>query len=80
MVIAAYGAMAIWCRRPVLVWIVKVPDGAVDVGKLCPPKHWARSERSAAALRGQRSRTRPCGGAAFAADAQPMAVVERCGA
>ena len=36
MVIAAYVAMAIWCRGPVLVWTVKVSDGAVDVSQTVP--------------------------------------------
>ena len=36
MVIAAYGAMAIWCRKPALDWIALVPDGALDVGQAVP--------------------------------------------
>ena len=36
MVIAGYGAMAIWCLKPVLARIALVLDGAVDVRQAVP--------------------------------------------
>ena len=38
MVIAGYGAMAIWCRRPLLFWIARVTDGVLDVGQAVPAR------------------------------------------
>jgi hypothetical protein len=50
-VIAAYGAMAIWWREPVLVLVALMADGVLDVGKAVP----ARVRRAACTLRSSTS-------------------------
>ena len=40
MVIAAYGAMAIWCRKPLLVSIALVADRVLEVGQAVPAREW----------------------------------------
>ena len=46
MVIAAYGAMAIWRRRLVLVWVAMLPDDAWRVSAQVPEEviHPARAQ------------------------------------
>ena len=38
MVVAGYGAMTIWWRAPVLAWIARVSDEALDIGTAKPAR------------------------------------------